>query len=161
MFFNSTSQAGVSHSNAVRLINRLPGKSLTSIIALFFGLGTFGYAHSQVHAAPASPELAEIQEIKKKEAIKKKELGLGFDTVNLLGHQYENDIYCAEFSPDGQRIVSVSWDDTAKLWDLNGNLLHTLQGHQEGVLSAEFSPDGQMIITTSFDNTTKVWRIYN
>ncbi|HEY6350555.1 MAG TPA: WD40 repeat domain-containing protein [Candidatus Angelobacter sp.] len=36
----------------------------------------------------------------------------------------------AEFSSDSQRIVTASWDHTARVWDTaDGRLLATLQGH--------------------------------
>ncbi len=43
----------------------------------------------------------------------------------------QNDVTSAGFSPDGQRIVTGSWDKTAKVWDTNGNLLATLPAQRE------------------------------
>ena len=43
------------------------------------------------------------------------------------------------------------------MWDLNGNLITELKGHQDVVTSANFSPDGQRIVTASQDGTAKVW----
>ncbi|WP_338071761.1 hypothetical protein, partial [Bathymodiolus thermophilus thioautotrophic gill symbiont] len=67
-------------------------------------------------------------------------------------------IQSANFSPDGQTIISASWDNTFKLWNLNGQCLHTFTGHP-GIQSANFSPDGQTIISTSHDNTLKLWNL--
>ena len=62
------------------------------------------------------------------------------------------------FSPDGQRIVTCSDDQTAKVWDsASGKELLTLKGHGGGVASVAFSPDGQRIVTGSADQTAKVW----
>ncbi len=67
-------------------------------------------------------------------------------------------VYTATFSPDGQRIVTASDDNTAKLWDATrGKLLFSLDGHTERVNEAKFSPDGQRIVTASDDKTAKVW----
>lgn len=65
----------------------------------------------------------------------------------------------AAFSPDGKLIVTASNDKTAKVWNLNGQLLQTLVGHQGFVKYAAFSPDGKRIVTTSSNNTAKVWRL--
>lgn len=77
--------------------------------------------------------------------------------ATLSAHQ--GDLWEANFSPDGQHIVTASWDETAKVWDLKGNLLATLSGHQRTLFHASFSPDGQHIVTASSDGTAKVWNI--
>jgi tetratricopeptide (TPR) repeat protein len=64
----------------------------------------------------------------------------------------------ATFSPDGTRIVTASWDNTAKVWDAkNGTAILTLKGHTFPVSSATYSPDGRRIVTASYDKTAKVW----
>ena len=61
-------------------------------------------------------------------------------------------------SPDGQRILSASRDDTMKIWETaTGRELQTLRGHDDDVTSAAFSPDGLRIVSGSEDGTMKVW----
>jgi eukaryotic-like serine/threonine-protein kinase len=74
----------------------------------------------------------------------------------LYGHM--GGVMSAAFSPDGSRIVSASWDRTAKMWDARtGTPLLDLKGHTGAVSSVAFSPDGTRIITGSYDQTAKVW----
>lgn len=71
--------------------------------------------------------------------------------------KHEGVINTAVFSPDGSKILTASNDKTAKLWDLQGNLLADLKGHTSSVTSALFSPDGRKILTASWDDTAKLW----
>jgi hypothetical protein len=74
----------------------------------------------------------------------------------LVGHAYL--VWSAAFSADGKRILTGSWDKTAKVWDAATGLeLLTLKGHNGFVLSASFSPDGQRTATAGADGTVKVW----
>jgi WD40 repeat protein len=62
------------------------------------------------------------------------------------------------FSPDGKRIVTGSFDQTARVWDAaTGHETLTLKGHTGPVYSVSFSPDGKRILTGGDDQTAKVW----
>ena len=62
------------------------------------------------------------------------------------------------YSPAGNRIVTGSYDNTAKVWNAEtGMELVTLKGHSNGVTSVAYSLDGQRIVTGSSDETAKVW----
>jgi len=66
------------------------------------------------------------------------------------------------FSLDGQRIVTGSYDRTAKVWEAaSGRELVTLKGHSDAVWSIAISPDGQRIVTGSVDQTARVWEASN
>ena len=64
----------------------------------------------------------------------------------------------AAFSPDGSRVLTASYDHTARLWDAKtGAPLAILLGHMDAVTSAVFSPDGSRIVTASNDDTARLW----
>jgi WD40 repeat protein len=66
----------------------------------------------------------------------------------LTGHG--STITDVEFSPDGTRVVTASYDHDSRIWDVrSGRLLHVLRGHFFAVRSASFSPDGRWIVTSS------------
>jgi hypothetical protein len=71
---------------------------------------------------------------------------------------YGHVVGSAQFSPDGQRVVTASWDHTARVWDAaTGKALSEPMKHDDGVVSAQFSPDGQRVVTASWDHTARVW----
>jgi WD40 repeat protein/TPR repeat protein len=64
----------------------------------------------------------------------------------------------AAYSPDGTRIVTGSYDKTARIWDARtGVQLAVLSGHGDVVRSAAYSPDGKRIVTASADKTARIW----
>jgi WD40 repeat protein len=64
----------------------------------------------------------------------------------------------AAFSPDGRRIVTASWDNTARVWEgETGKQLAVLAGHEGLVLGASFSADGRRVVTASADTTARLW----
>ena len=72
--------------------------------------------------------------------------------------KHEDAVYSAQFSPDGQRVVTASADKTARLWDaLTGKPIGEPMKHEARVNSAQFSPDGQRVVTASADNTARLW----
>ncbi|WP_437305670.1 TIR domain-containing protein [Sorangium sp. So ce388] len=81
-----------------------------------------------------------------------------FEGLSTLEEGHSGGVTACAVSPDGQRIVSASYDRTLKVWDLaSGKLLSTLEGHSGGVTACAVSPDGQRIVSASHDETLKVW----
>ena len=63
----------------------------------------------------------------------------GYELFSLQGH--DDWVYSAAYSLDGQRIVTASFNKTAKIWDSDkGQGLMSLAVHQYGITSAAYSP---------------------
>ncbi len=79
-----------------------------------------------------------------------------YETARMTGHT--GWVETAAFSLDGKRIVTASWDNTARVWDAEtGRSLIELRGHTDVVYSAVYSPNGKRIVTVSSDDTGRVW----
>ena len=88
----------------------------------------------------------------------------------LYGHKKETT--ALDISPDQKLLVSASYDQTIKLWQIlrepdgtpKGRLVHTLTApdsptlsHNNWIYDVRFSPDGQKIASASIDGTIKIW----
>ena len=67
-------------------------------------------------------------------------------------------IWGVDFSPDGKMLASANANSNIKLWNTDGTLLKTLEGHNAAVLKVIFSPDGEMLASVSEDKTVKLWK---
>ena len=68
----------------------------------------------------------------------------------------------AVFSPNGERLATGGFDQTAKVWDISSasaKLVHTLSSHAFFVWDVAFSPDGARLVTGSWDDTAKIWDV--
>jgi dipeptidyl aminopeptidase/acylaminoacyl peptidase len=72
--------------------------------------------------------------------------------------RHDAPVRSVQFSPDGQRIVTFSRDNTVRVWDpVHGKTIGEPMKHEGAVNSAQFSPDGQRVVTASVDWTARVW----
>lgn len=77
---------------------------------------------------------------------------------NLTGHSHI--VSSLAISADGKFLVSGSWDQTIKIWQLDtGKLIRTLKGHRDKVYAIALSPDEQIIASGSADQTIKLWHL--
>ena len=73
----------------------------------------------------------------------------------LGGH--DDDVEMAAFSPDGQRVATASRDYRVRVFDLEGRLQWTGEGHTADVLSVEWTADGSELVTSGDDGTVRRW----
>ena len=80
------------------------------------------------------------------------------DCKSLCVLQHSGIVKNASFSPDGNHVVTVSDDGTARIWGLvDGQWQEqaTIR-HDATVNNASFSPDGNHVVTASDDKTAKI-----
>merc|ERR1712060_622486 len=78
-----------------------------------------------------------------------------------MGEGHKNVVYAIAFNnPFGDKVVTGSFDKTAKLWNSEtGELLHTLRGHATEIVCPAFDPTGRIVATGSMDSTAKLWDV--
>ena len=74
----------------------------------------------------------------------------------LKGHY--NYVYCINFNPQGNMVVSGSYDEAVRIWDIRlGNCLKILPAHQDPVAAVDFIRDGTMVVSCSHDKLIRIW----
>jgi WD40 repeat protein len=76
----------------------------------------------------------------------------------LEGHT--DAVVSVAFDPNGQRLASGSYDQTIRLWAVDGGkLLHVLHGHKYSVNSVAFDPEGKRLASGGGDRTVRLWDV--
>jgi WD40 repeat protein len=76
---------------------------------------------------------------------------------------HNDGVLWSEFDPKGQRVVTASYDGTARIWNASpdqgflGEEIRSLDHNGSGVLIATFSSDGALVATVAYDGQARVW----
>ena len=76
--------------------------------------------------------------------------------VSFMSH--DDYVAALDFSPDGRYIASGSWDNTARVWDVNTGTEIARINHNGPITNVSFSPDGKYLLSGALgDQTTLLW----
>ena len=85
--------------------------------------------------------------------------GAGVRLREIEGHSAE--VISVQFSPNGEGLLTVSQDGTAKIWTCQPAPTQSRRtfanAHQDVVFQLAFDPHGNRLLSGSFDGTARVW----
>jgi WD40 repeat protein len=71
---------------------------------------------------------------------------------------HTQDVKSLAFFKDGRRFVSVSWDQTIRVWDIDtGKELQRIDMHTDSTDGIALCPDQRHLLTGGNDNTVRLW----
>ncbi len=65
---------------------------------------------------------------------------------------------CLSYNPQSTLLVSGSFDETVRLWNvMRGKSHRVISAHSEAVTGVGFNGDGTMIVSCSYDGSIRLW----
>ena len=93
-----------------------------------------------------------------KDVIRIWDLENNIERALLRGHV--GSVNAIAFSPDGLKLASGGFDNTAKIWNVpSSETRGVLRGHTKGINGISFSPDSKLLASASDDKTVKIWDV--
>ncbi|EMD36386.1 hypothetical protein CERSUDRAFT_115389 [Gelatoporia subvermispora B] len=80
----------------------------------------------------------------------------GTPPIMLEGHT--ETVYCVTFTPNGSRLVSGSFDNTVRVWDVKTcDVICVLQDHTADIMSIAVSPSESYIVSGDESGVIRLW----
>jgi FOG: WD40 repeat len=71
---------------------------------------------------------------------------------------HKSPITSLAFFPDGQRLLSASWDGTVRIWKVSDGTKMDELSLSRPIRFATLSPDGQLLAISTYDSTIQLWQ---
>ena len=75
----------------------------------------------------------------------------------LVLHGDRKPILSVAFAPNNLEIAAGCEDNKIRIWNIEGQLLHTLIEHTDPVTSVAYSPDGSILASGGTDKVVRLW----
>jgi len=86
------------------------------------------------------------------------DVGVDSPEPRLRLHGHRDRVTATAVSEHQRILISGSWDDTVKVWNLtDGTELKTLFGHEDSVLCVALNTRGDLIASAGWDDTIIIW----
>ena len=88
-------------------------------------------------------------------------LALNHQELNLLKH--DTPIHVVKFTPDSKKLITTSWDNALRIWDVEtGELIgEPLHGAQSRIFALAISPLGNIMASAGMDGEVYLWDLEN
>ena len=73
---------------------------------------------------------------------------------------HDHPVESVDFSPNGRFVVSASWDQTVRIWNMRDGSTKVLTGDASIFWSVRFSPNGQCIAVGDSDGVLRIWDVH-
>lgn len=81
-----------------------------------------------------------------------------FQIKATIPQAHNHSVFCVQYSPDGQHLISGGRDALLNVWDANGlHLLSSQAAHLFTINDIAFHPSLPLFATASRDRTIKIW----
>jgi RNA polymerase sigma factor (sigma-70 family) len=129
-------------------------------VAVLAGVGVLAYPDGRAEPTQPSPDTAAAPATDEKKLGDRNGDPLPDGAVARLGTvrwRHGERVKWVDFSPDGKKLATASWDGTLGLWEVaTGKRLCTFRGHKGFVNCVRFTPDGKKLISGAEDNI-RLW----
>ncbi|CAL8467022.1 g6558 [Coccomyxa elongata] len=133
-----------------QMLGRLMSVRQSSLLKEWLAREEGGAEEAGRHAAAASPCLFT--------RTPSLEQAGGLQRMTLRGHT--GGISKVLLTPGGIDVITVSADNTARVWDMEiGDCVLLLGGHMGPITNVAAAADGSMLITTSSDGSARLWEL--